>query len=163
MSARPAFAAAAMSGHSGSVLVAASRGSRRNRRRDREYVPTRPVALWPAPALPYEQLRLTWRRRPSALRSWISFHDQRQNRANPCHPSARVDADRHAAGCASSVDPRAPSGRPAISRELLRWVTDHGYEATPLVPSPAKSRAAAAFSTSFRPGPISRFASIFRR
>ena len=59
VSARPAFAAAAMSGHFGSVLVAASRGDRAETLAGAiaEYVPTRPVALWPAPeALPYEQL-----------------------------------------------------------------------------------------------------------
>src|ERR671912_1918346 len=57
--ARAALAAAAISRHSGPVLVAASRGDRAETLASAiaEYIPTRSIALWPAPeALPYEQL-----------------------------------------------------------------------------------------------------------
>src|SRR5215208_3967393 len=59
VAARAALAAAAISRHSGSVLVAASRGDRAESLAAAiaEYLPDRSVALWPAPeALPYEQL-----------------------------------------------------------------------------------------------------------
>src|SRR5688572_31587881 len=57
--ARAALGAAAISRHSGPVLVAASRGDRAETLASAiaEYIPTRSVVLWPAPeALPYEQL-----------------------------------------------------------------------------------------------------------
>ncbi|MCD6033717.1 MAG: hypothetical protein K0S78_5903, partial [Thermomicrobiales bacterium] len=59
VSARAALAAAAISRHTGSVLVAAARGDRAEvlAAAIAEYVPARSVVLWPAPeALPYEQL-----------------------------------------------------------------------------------------------------------
>src|SRR5215211_2617912 len=59
VSARAALSAAAIQRHSGSILVAASRGDRAETLASAiaEYVPTRSVVLWPAPeALPYEQL-----------------------------------------------------------------------------------------------------------
>ena len=106
--------------------------------------------------------RLTWRRRPSALHSWISCPDRRVRTGpgpgDPAHGlmqivmppdvlRASIRVLRVATGC-----PRRNScgGSPTTGTKRRR-----------LFSSPAKSPAAAAFLTSFHPGPISRFASIF--
>jgi transcription-repair coupling factor (superfamily II helicase) len=157
VSARPAFAAAAMSGHFGSVLVAASRGDRAETLAGAiaEYVPTRPVALWPAPeALPYEQLPfdLETATERAALLDLLS-------RPAASEPGPILVTPAH--GLMQIVMPpdvlRASIrllrvGDRLSQEELLRWVTDHGYEATPLVLEPGQIARRGSILDLFPPG-----------
>ena len=122
--------------------------------------------LWPAPeALPYEQLPfdLETATERAALLDLAVRAGARRTGPGPGYPGPRADADRHAAGCASRLDPGGPSGRPADPRtNCCSWVTEHGYEA-----DAARSRARPNRPPRQHPRPLSarrpmsRFASIF--
>src|SRR5829696_3231123 len=157
VTARAALAAAAISRQSGSVLVAASRGDRAETLASAiaEYVPARSVALWPAPeALPDEQLPfdLETATERAALLDQLS-------RAAPSDPGPILVTPAH--GLMQIIMPpdllRASIrmlrvGDRLSQDELLRWVTDHGYEATPLVLEPGQIARRGGILDLFPPG-----------
>src|SRR5918998_6183368 len=155
--ARAALAAAAISRHSGSVLVAASRGDRAETLATAiaEYIPTRSVVLWPAPeALPYEQLPFDL----ETATERASLLDQ-LSRPAPSAPGPIVVTPAH--GLMQIVMPpdvlRASIrvlrvGDRLSQDELLQWVTEHGYEATPLVQEPGHVARRGSILDLFPPG-----------
>src|SRR5215204_7117125 len=138
VSARAAFAAAAVSRHRAPILIAASRGDRAESLASAiaEYVPDRTITSWPAPeALPYEQLPfdLATATERAALLDLLS-------RPAPSEPGPILVTPAH--GLMQIVRPPdllqasvrlLRVGDQLSQEELLRWVTDQGYEATPLV------------------------------
>src|SRR5215207_7917695 len=155
--ARAALAAAAISRHSGSVLVAASRGDRAETLASAiaEYVPRRSVVLWPAPeALPYEQLPFDL----ETATERASLLDQ-LSRPTPSEPGPILVTSAH--GLMQIVMPpdvlRASIrvlrvGDRLSQDELLQWVTEHGYEATPLVQEPGQIARRGSIVDLFPPG-----------
>ena len=156
-SAKPALAAAAISRHPGSVLVATSRGDRAESLAAAiaEYAPTRSVRVWTAPeALPYEQLPfdLETATERAALLDLLS-------RPTPSEPGPVLVTPAH--GLMQIVMPpdvlqasvRMLRVRDRLSQEeLLQWVTDHGYEATPLVLDPGQFARRGSIVDLFPPG-----------
>src|SRR5215204_7449043 len=157
VSARTAVAAAAISNQTGPVLIAASRADRAETLASAiaEYIPERSVVLWPAPeALPYEQLPFdleTATERAAVL-------DSLSTRA-PKSPGSILVTPAH--GLMQIVMPpdvlRASIrvlrvGDRLSQDQLLRWVTDHGYEATPLVQEPGQVARRGSILDLFPPG-----------
>src|SRR5215204_3013823 len=157
VSARTAVAAAAISNQTGPVLIAASRADRAETLASAiaEYIPERSVVLWPAPeALPYEQLPFdleTATERASLL--------DLLSRPAPSEPGPILVTPAH--GLMQIVRPpdllqasvRLLRVGDRISQEdLLRWVTDHGYEATPLVLEPGQIARRGGILDLFPPG-----------
>src|SRR5215204_5038502 len=138
VSARAALAAAAISRQSGPVLVAASRGYRAETLAAAiaEYLPTRSVALWPVPeALPYEQLPFdleTATERAALLDSLSSPTptDLGPILVTPAHGLMQIVMPPDVLRASIRL---LRVGDQLSQEELLRWVTDQGYEATPLV------------------------------
>src|SRR5215210_7583550 len=154
---RAAVAAAAISRHSGSVLVAASRGDRAETLASAiaEYLPNRSVALWPAPeALPYEQLPFdleTATERAAVLDSLSG--------ATPTELGSVLVTPAH--GLMQIVMPpdvlRASIrvlrvGDRLSQEELLDWATDRGYEVTPIVQDPGQVARRGSILDLFPPG-----------
>src|SRR5918993_2589446 len=157
VSARAALAAAAISRQSGPVLIAASRADRAETLATAiaEYIPQRSVVLWLAPeALPYEQLPfdLETATERAALLDLLS-------RPASSKPGPIVVTPAH--GLMQIVMPpdllqasiRLLRVGDRLSQEdLLRWVTDHGYEATPLVLEPGQIARRGSILDLFPPG-----------
>src|SRR5215213_7022949 len=160
VSARAALAAAAISRQSGPILIVASRADRAETLATAiaEYVPQRSVALWPAPeALPYEQLPfdLETATERAALLDLLS----RPARQVPSEPPPILVTPAH--GLMQIVMPPdllqasvrlLRVGDRLSQQELLRWITDHGYEATPLVLEPGQIARRGSILDLFPPG-----------
>src|ERR671911_2980171 len=157
VAARAALAAAAISRQSGSVLVAASRGDRAETLASAiaEYVPNRSVALWPATeALPYEQLPFDLetateraalldslsRSTPSALGTIL---------VTPAHGLMQIVMPPDVLRASIRV---LRVGDQLSQDQLLQWVTEHGYEATPLVQEPGQVARRGSILDLFPPG-----------
>ena len=157
VAARAALAAAAISRQSGSVLVAASRGDRAEALASAiaEYLPARSVALWPAPeALPYEQL-------PFDLETATERAALLDSLSRPTQPEFGPVLVTPAHGLMQIVMPpdvlRASIrvlrvGDRLSQDQLLQWVTEHGYEATPLVQEPGQVARRGSILDLFPPG-----------
>jgi transcription-repair coupling factor (superfamily II helicase) len=155
-SARAALAAAAISRHTGPVLVIASRGDRAETFASAlgEYLPSRPAVTWPAPeALPYEQLPfdLETATDRAALLHRLAAPSSEPGPVvvTPIHgllqmlmsPEALLGAAR-----------RIRAGDRLAQDELLRWVLDHGFELTPLVHEPGQIARRGGILDLFPPG-----------
>jgi transcription-repair coupling factor (superfamily II helicase) len=157
VSARAALAAAAISRQSGPVLVAASRGDRAETLAAAiaEYLPTRSVALWPVPeALPYEQLPFdleTATERAALLDSLSSPTptDLGPILVTPAHGLMQIVMPPDVLRASIRV---LRMGDRLSQDQLLRWVTDHGYEATPLVQEPGQVARRGSILDLFPPG-----------
>ena len=157
VSARAALAAAAISRQTGSVLIAASRADRAETLASAiaEYIPNRLTVLWPAPeALPYEQLPfdLETGTERAALLDLLS-------RPPTSEPGPILVTPAH--GLMQIVMPpdllRASArllqvGDRLSQEDLLRWVTEHGYEVTPLVLEPGQIARRGSILDLFPPG-----------
>src|SRR5215207_2173468 len=157
VTARAALAAAAISRQSGSVLVAASRADRAESLTSAiaEYIPARSVALWPAPeALPYEQLPfdLETATERAALLDSLSRPEPSELGpvlVTPAHGLMQI-----------VMPPDVLQGSIRVLRvgdrlsqdQLLLWVTEHGYEATPLVQEPGHVARRGSILDLFPPG-----------
>src|SRR5215207_5882304 len=155
--ARAALSAAAIQRHSGSILVAASRGDRAETLASAiaEYVPSRSVVLWPAPeALPYEQL-------PFDLETAVERAALLDLLSRPISSEPGPILVTPAHGLMQIVMPPdllqasvrlLRVGDQLSQEELLRWVTDQGYEATPLVLEPGQIARRGSILDLFPPG-----------
>jgi transcription-repair coupling factor (superfamily II helicase) len=157
VAARAALAAAAISRQSGSVLVAASRGDRAESLASAiaEYLPDRSVALWPAPeALPYEQLPFdletaTERAALLDLLSRPAPSEQGPVLVTPAHGLMQIVMPPDVLRASIKV---LHVGDRLSQDQLLLWVTEHGYEATPLVQEPGHVARRGSILDLFPPG-----------
>src|SRR4051794_28692801 len=157
VSARAALAAAAISRQSGPVLIAASRADRAETLAAAiaEYAPTRSVALWPAPeALPYEQLPFdleTATERAALLDSLSRPVPSEQGTVlvTPAHGLMQIVMPPDVLRASIRV---LRVGDRVSQEHLLHWVTDRGYEATPLVQEPGQVARRGSILDLFPPG-----------
>ena len=157
VSARAALAAAAVSRHSGPVLVAASRGDRAETLAATiaEYVPDRPIVLWPAPeALPYEQLPFdleTATDRAALLDMLASpaSSDFGPVLVTPAHGLLQIVMPPDALRAATRV---LRVGDRLSQHEILHWATAQGFESNPLVSEPGQIARRGGILDLFPPG-----------
>src|SRR5215211_5850581 len=157
VSARAALSAAAIQRHSGSILVAASRGDRAETLASAiaEYVPKRSVVLWPSPeSLPYEQLPfdLETATERAALLDMLSQpapSEQGPIVVTPTHGLMQIVMPPDLLQASVRL---LRVGDRLSQEDLLRWVTDHGYEATPLVLEPGQIARRGSILDLFPPG-----------
>jgi transcription-repair coupling factor (superfamily II helicase) len=155
-SARVAVAAAAILRSRGPVLAIVSRGDRADHFASAltEYLPGRPVAIWPAPeALPYEQLPFdleTATERVALLDALLhAGPESAPVIVTPVHGLLQIvmppDDLRGAARLLSA------SGR-VDQHDVLHWALEHGYELTPLVYEPGQLARRGGILDLFPPG-----------